>query len=84
MARGRPVEETEALALWMRERSDSWRRKYLEITLREEFREIQKHKWIESEKRGRDLGSTAVYDWINRYARAWREWWEEKELGWNL
>jgi hypothetical protein len=31
-------------------------------------REIERHKWIESEKAGRDLGLEAVIDWIMRYA----------------
>jgi hypothetical protein len=30
--------------------------------------EIERHKWIESEKAGRDLGMDAVIDWIMRYA----------------
>jgi hypothetical protein len=35
--------------------------------------EILRHKWIESEKAGRDLGEEAVYDWIDRYAARFRE-----------
>ncbi len=30
--------------------------------------EIERHKWIESEKAGKDLGMDAVIDWILRYA----------------
>jgi len=30
--------------------------------------EIERHKWIESEKAGRDLGFEAVIDWILKYA----------------
>jgi hypothetical protein len=30
--------------------------------------EIERHKWIESEKAGRDLGMDAVVDWILKYA----------------
>jgi hypothetical protein len=30
--------------------------------------EIEKHKWIESEKAGRDLGADAVIEWIMKYA----------------
>ena len=36
--------------------------------LRLQDREIEKHKWIESEKAGRDLGTDAVLDWIRKYA----------------
>jgi hypothetical protein len=39
-------------------------KKYLEL----QAREIERHKWIESEKAGRDLGSEAVIDWILKYA----------------
>jgi len=31
-------------------------------------REIERHKWIESEKAGRDLGLDAAIDWILKYA----------------
>ncbi len=34
--------------------------------------EILRHKWIESEKAGRDLGQDAVLDWIVNHARAFR------------
>ena len=37
---------------------------YLEI----QSREIERHKWIESEKAGKDLGMDAAIDWILRYA----------------
>ena len=35
-------------------------------------KEIDKHKWIESEKAGHDIGfEKAAEDWINRYAEDW-------------
>ncbi len=37
---------------------------YLEI----QSREIERHKWIESEKAGKDLGMDAAIDWILKYA----------------
>jgi len=36
--------------------------------LESQTREIERHKWIESEKAGKDLGTDAVIDWIIRYA----------------
>lgn len=39
-------------------------KEYLDI----QTREIERHKWIESEKAGRDLGLEAVIDWILKYA----------------
>jgi hypothetical protein len=39
-------------------------KRFLEL----QTREIEKHKWIESEKAGHDLGVDAVIDWILKYA----------------
>ena len=39
-------------------------KEYLEI----QSREIERHKWIESEKAGKDLGMEAAIDWILKYA----------------
>ncbi|MFH1117242.1 MAG: hypothetical protein V1792_25265 [Pseudomonadota bacterium] len=44
-------------------------KEYLEI----QTREIERHKWIESEKAGRDLGEDAVIDWIRKYADAFSD-----------
>lgn len=44
-------------------------KEYLEI----QSREIERHKWIESEKAGRDLGTDAVIDWIIKYADAFSD-----------
>jgi Domain of unknown function (DUF4032) len=39
-----------------------------------EREEILKHKWIESEKAGHDIGfERALTDWIIRYRSAWRK-----------
>ena len=36
--------------------------------------EIRKHKWIESEKLGKEIGfATAAYDWINKYGYTWKQ-----------
>lgn len=32
---------------------------------------IDRHKWIESQKAGRDLDQAAVVDWIDRYWKGW-------------
>lgn len=41
-----------------------------------EIAEIKKYKWILSEKYGRDLGVNAEIEWINKYAKLFREHWE--------
>ena len=43
-----------------------------------EREEILKHKWIESEKAGYDLGDHAVWDWVQKYAHEFREYWQKK------
>lgn len=36
--------------------------------------EIQRHRWIESEKAGCDVGfDKAVEDWLARFSKAWME-----------
>lgn len=42
-----------------------------------QIKEIEKHKWIESEKRGYDLGDEAVKDYIKNYASAYRKEWDK-------
>lgn len=39
-----------------------------------ERNEILRHKWLESEKVGRDIGfERALLDWIRKHRSAWRE-----------
>ena len=45
-------------------------------------REVLKHKWIESEKAGRDLGASAEDDWARQHwPRYWRTRWLEHMQG---
>ena len=46
------------------------------IFMQQQKKEIEKHKWIESQKAGRDLGDVACFDWVNKYARTFRHEWE--------
>lgn len=55
------------------EKSPSW-----EEIHRIQIREILKHKWIQSEKEGRDLGEEAVEDWIQKHAAEFRAYWDER------
>lgn len=41
-----------------------------------QLEEIRKHKWIESEKAGHDLGQECCLEWIKLYAAKFRSWWE--------
>ncbi len=39
-----------------------------------ELNEVLKHKWIESEKAGRDVGfNVALVDWIRHHRKDWRD-----------
>ena len=46
--------------------------------LQAERDEILRHKWIESERAGRDIGfDKALLDWIIRHRAAWRARWKK-------
>jgi hypothetical protein len=52
-----------------------------ETVMNIQIEEIKKHKWIASEKAGRDLGDLAIHEWIDQYAAAFREYWESRLEG---
>lgn len=41
--------------------------------------EIKKYKWIRSEEVGYDLGQVAIFEWIKKYAKSYRDNWILKE-----
>lgn len=41
--------------------------------LDKQVREINRFKWIESEKVGKDLGQEAIKEWVNLYASKYRK-----------
>ncbi len=43
--------------------------------------EMRKHRWIESERAGTDLGSEAEMEWIQKFAAQWRRWREQQRVG---
>lgn len=64
---------------WLKHQSKKWRQERIKKDLQEQFEEMLKHKWIESEKAGKDLGEAAFVDWINKYAEQWRKWKEKQD-----
>lgn len=46
--------------------------------LHDEIAEIEKHKWIESEKAKHDLGNQCCLEWIKEYAAMYRILWEQR------
>jgi len=47
--------------------------KEFQYFLQLQVEEMKKYKWIESEKVGHDLGNNAISDWIQKYAKDFRE-----------
>jgi hypothetical protein len=41
---------------------------------REQTRQMEKFKWLESERAGHDLSDTAILEWVSKYAVSFREW----------
>ncbi|GEM_PF-175873 len=81
--RGVEVSFQEALEDWQENHALRWREERQRQYLAMQREEIQRYKWIESEKARRDLGAQAVLDWIGNYAESWRAWYE-REHGENL
>ena len=57
-----------------------------QTTLYREFlaerEEIMKHKWLESEKAGHDIGfERALVDWVSKYRAAWRRYRQQQTIG---
>ena len=48
--------------------------------LQEQVAEIEKYKWIESEKAGRNLGQKTVDDWVKKFAKVFRRKFVEEDL----
>ncbi|MDZ4857836.1 MAG: hypothetical protein SGI88_02555 [Candidatus Hydrogenedentes bacterium] len=77
--RGFEVNVAEAQRDWCANYAVRWREGRQRQLLEEQRAEIERHKWIESEKAGHDLGRDAVLDWIKNNAAAWRHWYETRE-----
>jgi len=76
--KGRDVGLAHAQADWLENHAEAWRTQRHAGMLELQRQEILRHKWIESEKAHRDLGSDAVLDWIHNHAAKWREWYERE------
>jgi len=42
--------------------------------LKEQMQEMERWKWIRSQEAGYDLGETAFYGWVEKYAVSFRKW----------
>lgn len=70
----------EAATHWIEHCAERWRQERMRLMLQLQREEIERYKWIESERAERDLGRDAVFEWINNYAAQWREWFEQEFL----
>jgi len=74
---GHDVGITKSVEDWLLNHSARWRKERLQKELADQAKEIMKHKWIESEKAGTDLGDSAAIDWVRKHAAEWRSWREK-------
>ena len=73
MKQGRMVSLAEAIEDFLANWRKVWEREKLLADLAEQKKEIEKHRWIESEKAGRDIGEdAAIKDWKEKHAGDWR------------
>ncbi|GMU91613.1 MAG: hypothetical protein AMXMBFR4_06710 [Candidatus Hydrogenedentota bacterium] len=77
--RGVDVGFESALEDWRLHFAVRWREQRQARLLAAQRAEIERHKWIESEKAGHDLGREAVLDWIQKNAAAWRAWYDSHD-----
>jgi hypothetical protein len=69
----------EALSSWEAGPCRQWRREKMLRDSRQQICEIERHKYLLSQRAGHDIGwEAAARDWIEHHAAAWREWWEEQ------
>jgi hypothetical protein len=50
-----------------REATMTLEKKAVSSLIRNQVTEMQRYKWIESEKAGKDLGDKVLFEWIERY-----------------
>jgi hypothetical protein len=77
--RGEAVSMADTLSDWRANYAHKWRQACLARMLEHQRAEMERHKWIESEKAECDVGKQAVLDWIQQYAGRWRKWYDENE-----
>lgn len=73
LAKGGEVSLDEAIEHFIRHYELDWMREKQRRDLAEQLREIDKHKYLRSEKEGRDIGrARAAEEWCEKYAHIWR------------
>jgi len=75
---GHTVSLEEAIEHWLAHNALEWRTRRQAAIMSRQREEIARHKWIESERAGKDLGREAALDWIYKYSARWRASFEQK------
>ena len=75
---GEDVSYEVAMDDWLDNHATAWREEHQRRVMERQKKEMDKHRWIESEKAHCDLGSKAYLDWIRNYAAQWRYWYEQE------
>ncbi len=69
----------EAIRAWESGLGRLWRRQKMSRDYQTQMSEIERHKYLVSERVGHDIGwDRAAHDWIDKHAAAWRDWWENQ------
>ncbi|MBI2441673.1 MAG: HPr family phosphocarrier protein [Lentisphaerae bacterium] len=73
LTQGKEVSLEEAIEHFIRHYELDWLREKQRRDLSEQLQEIDKHKYLRSEKEGRDIGrARAAEEWCDKYAHIWR------------
>lgn len=78
LQRGKDVGFDAAAHDWLAHYAQAWREARQRRMLAMQREEINRYKWIQSERASRDLGGAAVLEWIQKYAAHWRDWYENE------
>lgn len=80
MERGEDVGFETAAKDWFLYYAQAWHARRMQRMLQMQRDEINRYKWIESERARKDLGRSAVEDWVHKHAAGWRVTWESQNL----
>ena len=70
---GFDVGRAAAISDWQANHARHWHWQKPHRELNEQMQDMLRHKWIESQKAGQDVGDGALLDWIRKHAAQWRE-----------
>ena len=69
----------DTIASWETRFAREWRRKKAMLDVQAQLKEIDRHKYLLSQRANQDIGwEEAAKDWISTHAGTWREWWESQ------